>query len=130
MKRRTPPVNATLTAIMHLDSENVGGELVETLVYDWTGTAPMFATEQVEFDEAGGMIQADHRDQAVIPSDLVASEAPGFDLGYILRYQRLGQCELRKVTELEERADFGFLRCWTDELVALPDGEPDPCAGS
>lgn len=115
-RRRTPPTNATLTAIAHVEIENVGGEPVETLVTDWEGTAPAFVLEETKFSGTieGGAIGTDDVTTVVIPSDLVAANAPDFGLNYLLRYTQRGECVTTRVTGVEAKPDLGFLRVVTD----------------
>jgi hypothetical protein len=121
-KRRTPPVNADLTALAHIEVENVGGELIETIVTDWTGTAPAFVKEETKFSDTieGGAIGTDDVTTIVIPSDLVAVESPDFGLGSRLRYSQRGECHTVRVTGIEAKPDLGFIRCVTD-----PEDDPD-----
>lgn len=120
--RKTPPVNAELTAIAHRESEIIGGEPVETVVTDWSGTAPAFVRVETRFSATieGEAITSDDVTTVVIPSDLVEAEAPDFGLGYLLRVVQRGRCQTVRVTGLETKPDYGFVRCVTDGELLDP----------
>lgn len=129
---RTPPVNAELievtTGVLISDGGG-GGETVTVTIFE--GSAPAYVTEKVEFAVVADAITQDERTQVVIPSTVpgtfegTASNNDGtvtvtrdaVEIGDDLTYTTRGTAQhTRRITSLEDRTDFGFIRTWTTEL--------------
>jgi len=110
---RLPPVNATLTEVSIY--EFTGYDRDGNEVYDWssifTGAAPAYITERNEFvPHEGGRLHM-YVAVAVVPSNV------GVEVGAKLRFTRRGVELEREVDALEDRADFGFHRCFVREVA-------------
>lgn len=119
--RRTPPVNAQLTAIYHRELiPDGGGTVSEELVEKWSGEAPAYVTERIETHALSSAVIERAATVVVFPSGLLAEVEGGEDFGpsWALGFSRLSEdgIEDRRVTAVEDRRDFGFIRAFTQEV--------------
>lgn len=114
MAPKLPPVNATLTRVFGLDYVNVGGEMIETEVEKWAGTAPAFTTEKNSIEAGPGGLMNVYAATVALPSPL-GSPPVAVEVGDLLEYERSGETQTRRVDQTEDRADFGFTRCFVSE---------------
>lgn len=114
--RRTPPVNATLTAISSIELvDDGGGGVTEQEVVVWEGAEPAYASEKIATEVFADGIHEAPRTTVVIPSYIPPAAA--LEPGDFLHYSRGGTVVLkRRVSSLEERTDYGFVRTFTQEV--------------
>lgn len=102
-----PPVNATLTRIYAPTSVPSGGGGTTTIdAQVWAGTAPAFSTERNRVEAGSTAIVNVYDATVAIPTGLIAELVTGMTLAVA----RNGQTLIRRVTQVEDRADFGFIR--------------------
>lgn len=109
---RLPPVNAALTRVWsreQIGEDDYGNPLygdVET----FSGAAPAYVTEKHEYEVTGsGGQSVNYVAQVVIPSTIAVES------GYKLSYTRRGVESVQEVDAYENRADFGFTRCFVKD---------------
>lgn len=115
MAPKLPPVNAELTKVYGIETVNVGGEQVETEVEKWSGSAPAFTTEKNSIEAGPAGITNVYSASVAIPYPL-GNPPVVVEVDDLLDYERNGETEHRRIDAIEDRADFGFTRCFVSEL--------------
>lgn len=112
--KNVPPVNATLTRIWSLEVVGVDdyGNPLYGDVETFTGSAPAYVTEKHDYEVTsdGGQI-VNYIATVVIPSTIAVES------GHKIRYVRRGVETTQQVDATENRADFGFTRCFVKDTV-------------
>lgn len=107
---KVPPVNATLTKVQAPGfTDDYGGE-AELGPIKWEGQAPAYVTERVLIETSQGAVDQLRVTQAVVPSYV-----PAPSWGDQLTYSKNGEISTRKVKNIEERSDYGFVRIYFED---------------
>lgn len=107
MAPKVPPVNAIVTMIRGAGfTDDYDGTATPGTV-KWSGSAPAYVTEKVLVETGRGTVDQLVVTRAVIPDNLGATIATGDQITLV----KAGETFTRTVQNIEERSDYGFLRC-------------------
>lgn len=106
---KVPPVNATIEWVGSPGGLDPYGD-PEPAVQKWAGTAPAYVTEQVLVSEpTGGLADTATILRAAIPASLGGTTV---NTGDEITLTKNGETTTRRVRNIEERSDYGFVRVY------------------